>query len=1049
MNTLALRIDITGDEPFINVLARVKETVLTGYTHQDVPFEKVVETVVKDRDMARSPLFQVMFILQNANANPPQKLGDVQLLYDTLSHTTSKFDITLSLTKTAEGLVGGVEYCVDLFTEGTIDRMMQHFQNLLQAIVMEPNQQLGVLSMLSPEEEQQLIGSYNSTGVDYPKKKTIVNLFEQQVALTPDAPAVVFKNKKLSYKQLNAKANQLAYYLLSRGVRQENLVPLCAERSIEMIISVLAILKTGAAYVPIDPEYPQELINFKLNDTKARFIIVGGKIAPKIKSDSSVEVFDIDSDWAAINAQPTTNLDVTIKPRNLVYLIYTSGSTGKPKGVQMAHTAMVNLLLWQEKQFSNKNRRVLQFASLNFDVSFQEIFSTLSFGSSLYLISEEDRRDPAKMIGQLKAHGITHLFLPYIVLKNLAEYVVATGQIPLQLEEIITAGEQLKVTDDIRVLLAKGNIELVNQYGPTEAHVVSSYRVDKGSSSMLPPIGKPIDNTQLYILSESRALVPVGIAGELCIGGVQVARGYLNRPELTEQKFVSDPFSLDKHGRMYRTGDLARWLPDGNIEYLGRIDDQVKIRGYRVEVGEIENILQEYHGVKQAVVKTWEDLSGQKQLIAYVVPEGTFDLDAITTFLKLRVPNYMLPAQWVKMERLPVTGNGKVDRKALPLPDATPPIHDYMPPTNETEEKLLDIWQKLLGVQHIGVKNNFFEVGGHSLLAMRLIAAIRRQMGVDLPLLDIYECDIQGLAEKIISKQKMNTHAPDFTVDIGTSAELIAALEMGSRLEKGTIEWGANGNSQYLVPIRKNGTKNPFFGIISFNQFHRLGTLMSDDQPLFYLPPTRSASVEEIASHYIKEIKLSHPDGPYTIGGFCGSGMIALEIAQQLQAQGDRVSALILFEYYAPDSMIRRKSIRYQKQLIEYYRRRLIAYKESGYSGLDVVKFLAKKGYQQIRDFISPPPPKFITTPEYSRYKHKPYSGKVILFQASVRPLEATDSPLMGWSKYFTGDVKLITIQGGHLGIFRQPEVRKLAQELTVVLDELNSQQGKIQKSLS
>ena len=1049
VNTLALHTEVNSGIPFANFLADVRDTVLNGYIHQDVPFEKVVENVAMERDMSRSPLFQVMFILQNTPEIPGLHLGDLELSYDTLNRNTSKFDLTFSLTNTREGVIGFIEYCTDLFSEQTIMRMMVHFQNLLKSIVKDPHQRVGMLPMLTQDEEL-LIRGFNDTKVDYPGNKSIVDLFEAQAAKTPESIAIIFGEKQLTYRQLNQRANQFAHFLVTKGVKPESLIPVCVERSVEMIVCVLGILKTGSAYVPIDPAYPQDRISFKLNDTGAKLIISCEITRYKLESEFPIEIFDIDRDWPAVDLQPTTNLNIPIEPHHRVYVIYTSGSTGKPKGVQMTSCGLVNLLFWQEKQFTNKNRRVLQFASFNFDVSFQEIFSTLCFGSTLCIISEADRRDPAQMIEILKDYGITHLFIPYIVLKSLSEYVLAIPQPSLQLQEIIVAGEQLKLTEDIRTVLAATNTELVNQYGPTEAHVVSSYRIDKSSIPVLPPIGKPVDNTQLYLLNESGSLVPVGVPGEIYIGGVQVAHGYLNRPHLTEEKFVPDPFSSDKDARLYRTGDLAKWLPDGNLEYLGRIDDQVKIRGYRIEIGEIESVLEQFDGVRQAVVMVREDVAGNRRLVGFVVPEGHFDPDAIVNFLQQRLPDYMVPTQWVKMENMPVTGNGKIDRKALPLTDNTPSSHAYVPPSNETEEKLVEIWQKLLGIDNIGIKNNFFEVGGHSLLAMRLIAAIRRQMGVDLPLIDIYESDIQSLASKITSQQKIdniNPHALPF--DSGTSGELTEAFEMAQRMEKGIVEWGVNGHGKYLVPIKKKGTKNPFFGIISFKQYRLLGSLMPDDQPLFYLPPTRSASVEEIAAHYIKEMKLSHPGGPYTIGGFCGAGMIALEIAQQLQAQGDEVSALILFEYYAPESMLRKRSLKYKKRLLGRYKRRLIAYKRSTLSNLDVFKFILKRTYKGFRDFLNPPPPKFITSPKYNNYTHKPYSGKVILFQASIPPLEATNSPLMGWSKYFSGPVELITIQGGHLGIFRQPEIKKLAEELTAVLEELNNEVAEIQKSIS
>jgi acyl-CoA synthetase (AMP-forming)/AMP-acid ligase II/acyl carrier protein len=394
-----------------------------------------------------------------------------------------------------------------------------------------------------------------------------------------------------------------------------------------------------------------------------------------------------------------------------------------------------------EKQFSNKRRHVLQFASLNFDVSFQEIFSTLCFGGALYLIDETRRKDMSEMLSDISKNNITHLFIPYIVLKSLAETALSTGAEATSLQEIITAGEQLKLTEDIRQFVDKNKVRLTNQYGPTEAHVVSSYTVTgDDTSNPLPPIGKPIDNVQLYILNSSNRLCPKGIAGELCIGGAQVAEGYLNRPELTAEKFISDPFSKEKGARLYKTGDLARWLPDGNLEYLGRIDEQVKIRGYRVELGEIESVLQQSGLVSQAVVIAKEDKTGNKQLAGYVVAEAGFDKPAVISWLKARLPEYMVPALWVELEKLPLSPNGKVDRKALPEVDGMEQSsHEYVAPRNETEQKLAEIWQELLGVEKVGIHDNFFELGGHSILLIKMVSLIKKRFMLVVPIQVLFQ----------------------------------------------------------------------------------------------------------------------------------------------------------------------------------------------------------------------------------------------------------------------------------------------------------------------
>ena len=739
LNTLAFRSEVKPGSSFIDLLQQVRATALEAYEHQEVPFEKVVDAVVKERDLSRNPLFQVMFVLLNASKNAAIKVGDLQLFWEEPDRNTSQFDLNFSLTETSEGLKGVVEYCTDLYEESTIERMITHFNELLHSIVKSPNQKIGELAILPLAEENLLLNGFNDTAAEYPKDKRIIELFEDQVRKTPQAIAVLFEEDQLSYKELNDKANRLAHYLQHRGVIQETLVPICIERGIGMITGVLAILKAGGVYVPIDPEYPAERINYMLEDTGATIIVSSKESSTKLSAREGMEVIETDTEKEAIQNMPLDNLSINASTNNLVYMLYTSGSTGRPKGVKMPDSGMVNLLSWQKDQFANKSRKVLQFASLNFDVSFQEIFSTLCFGSTLCLISGERRRDVAEVVKDIERYSLTHLFIPYIVFKTLVEYTASQNIQTDSLEEIIVAGEQLKLTEDIETFVKQSGVKLVNQYGPTEAHVVSSYTVDINHYTLLPPIGKPVSNTRLYILAGNKELVPVGVAGELYIGGVQVAMGYLNQEALTEEKFIPDPFSKEEGARLYKTGDLARWLADGNLEYLGRMDDQVKIRGFRIELGEVESVLQQSEMVRQAVVLAKEDIHGNKRLVTYIVSEGVFNREALIEYAKSRLPDYMVPALWVEMDSLPVTRNGKIDKRALPEPDGTHLAgNEYTAPRNSTEVQLAEIWQQLLGVKRIGVNDNFFQAGGHSLLATRIVSAIRLKLNVELSIRDLF-----------------------------------------------------------------------------------------------------------------------------------------------------------------------------------------------------------------------------------------------------------------------------------------------------------------------
>jgi amino acid adenylation domain-containing protein len=764
VNTLALRSQLDGGMSYLELLESVKATTLEAYNHQEVPFERVVEAVVKDRDQSRSPLFQVMFLLQNTPEVPELRLGEVALRGEDTGHATSKFDLTFGVQETADGLQCQLEYSTELYNLETIKRMADHIQRLLISIVNDPGKAISDYIILSPAEEKQLLQEFNATEVSYPQTATIVSLFEEQARQTPRAKAVVFGEETLSYQELNERSNQLAHYLQKRGAGPETLVPICLERSLNLIIGVLAILKAGAAYVPIDQEYPADRISYMLKDSGAGLVLSSSNLLKAISLPEGMEAIDVEAAKEAIAQEITQELSLAAQPHNLAYVIYTSGSTGKPKGVKMPVNSLVNLLWWQEQQFENHNRRVLQFASITFDVSFQEIFSTLCFGSELYLIGGDQRRDMSEIVKLIYTKAITHLFVPYIVLKNLAEYINQVRYQPVSLQQIIVAGEQLKLTSDIQDLGIKHGIEFINQYGPTEAHVVTSFVINNNDISILPPIGRPIDNLNIYIVSQDGKLVPIGVPGEICIGGVGLANGYLNREALTAEKFVDNPFRSKPDSRMYKTGDLGSWLPDGDIKYIGRIDEQVKIRGFRVELGEIESILQEHEKIKQAVVIAKESTDGNKRLIAYVVPQDVYKKEDLVNYLKARLPEYMVPALWIEMERLPVTKNGKVDKRALPEMEFSNLLSDeYIAPQTETEIILAEMWKDLLAVERVSMQDNFFDIGGHSLMVIKMVSHIKKEFELAIPISVLFKFTTIGELSKYLDWEKSTNQSEDTT----------------------------------------------------------------------------------------------------------------------------------------------------------------------------------------------------------------------------------------------------------------------------------------------
>ena len=679
INTLALRSRVSGDMSFTALLEEIKATTLEAYSHQEVPFEKVVDAVVKDRDMSRSPLFQVMFSLQNTPDVPELTLGELELTAEGQENVTSKFDISLFFKETSTGIHGTIEYATDLYIDESIERMIGHYINLLESIVSTPEKQVSHLGMLGIAEQQRLLSDFNDTDVEYATNRSIIGMFEEQAEKAPGAIAIVFGEERLTYGELNEWSNQLARYLQQQGVKAETLVPVCVERGMEMIIGILGILKAGAAYVPVDPEYPQDRVSYMLEDTGAELVL--SSKASREKLQGNAKVIELDGEWEQIAKEQSGNLGTVILPGELAYVIYTSGSTGRPKGVMIEHRSASAFINWSRQEFSNSHFDIVYaVTSICFDLSVFELFYPLSIGKPVRIlenglaITNYVSEDTAILINTVPT-VIEHLINEKSDLGNVSVINMAGEPIPSRVLEGLDTTK----------------IEVRNLYGPSEDTTYSTIcKLENGKAIT---IGKPISNTKVYILNNEKALSPMGVAGEICIGGAGLARGYHNRPELTDEKFINNPFSKEEGSRLYRTGDLGKWLPDGNIEYLGRIDDQVKIRGYRIELGEIESVLNQSGQVNQAVVLAKADQSGNKRLVGYIVPKEGFDKQATHDYLSSKLPDYMVPAIWVALESLPLTPNGKIDKKGLPDPELTDMAAVYVAPRNETEAKLVAIWQ--------------------------------------------------------------------------------------------------------------------------------------------------------------------------------------------------------------------------------------------------------------------------------------------------------------------------------------------------------------------
>nr|WP_322717359.1 amino acid adenylation domain-containing protein [Nostoc sp. ChiQUE02]MDZ8230212.1 amino acid adenylation domain-containing protein [Nostoc sp. ChiQUE02] len=732
VNTLVLRTQIKDNPTFLEFVTQVQQVVLDSYAHQDVPFDQIVKALQPERSLSYNPLFQVMFVLENF-ALDAVELPGITLTPQIVERGTAQCDLNLSLWQTKTGLLGSWEYNTDLFKADTIARMTGHFQTLLEAIAINPQQKISELPLLTPAERHQLLVEWNNTTKDYSQDKCIHQLFEEQVERSPDSVAVVFEEEQLTYRELNTRANQLAHYLRSLGVGTEVLVGICVERSLEMVVGILGILKAGGAYVPIDPAYPFERIAYILSDSRLPVLLTQQKLVASLP-EHQAQVVCLNADWSEISVMPELPPITGVMPENLAYVIYTSGSTGKPKGVLVAHRGACNLAQAQIKLFDvQPDSHVLQFASLSFDASIWEIVMAFGSGARLCLGTREELQPGQPLLRLLQEQKITHLTLVPSALAALP-----SQELP-ELQNIIVAGEPCPTK--LVAQWAKGR-RFFNAYGPTESTVCATVAQCFEGMDVL-PIGRPIDNTQVYILDRDLQPIPIGVPGELHIASVGLARGYLNRPDLTDEKFIPNPFSNEPGSRLYKTGDLARYLPDGNIEFLGRIDNQVKIRGFRIELGEVEAALWQHPYVREAAVIASENIAGGKQLVAYVVPyqEGTSTISDLRRFLKELLPDYMVPGIFVVLEALPLTPNGKVDRKLLPAPDINSLIQkaDFVAPRTLTEELVASVWANVLKLEQVGINDNFFELGGHSLLATQVISQLSDTCEIKLPLSKLFE----------------------------------------------------------------------------------------------------------------------------------------------------------------------------------------------------------------------------------------------------------------------------------------------------------------------
>ena len=923
-------------------------------------------------------------------------------------------------------------YDPDVLSGENIHRMKEQFNLFLSACLSEPNRPMWELPLLTPEEYHRILVEWNANETDYPGDKGIHQLFEAQVARAPNRTAVVHNSKELSYNELNRRANQLAHYLMDLGVKTDIPVGLFVERSFDMAIGVLGILKAGGAYLPLDPGYPQERLAFMIHDSKTPVIVTQKRIAESLPEHEAKTV-SIDSDWDLIMKKDEKNPSVRSFTANLAYVMYTSGSTGQPKGVLVPHGGVVNHCLAVTAQYDiRSDDRVLQFFSINFDGSVEELFPAWSVGAAVILRSQEMSASTADFMHWIEKEDITVIDLPTAYWHELVKGLALSGKsLPKTLRVVIVGGEKASMSAfKTWAELAKGRVRWFNTYGPTECTVVSTVyepddSVECGETRLDLPIGRPIANTRIYVLDKNLQPLPVGVPGEMLIGGAGVAKGYLNRPKLTAERFIKDPFSDKPNDRLYKTGDLVRYLPDGNIEFMGRTDFQVKFRGFRVEPGEIERVIDQHPLVRESLVMLREDVPGRKFLAAYwTAKEGTVPTPTeLRDFLKEKLPEYMVPAAFVLMDAFPLSPNGKVDRKALPVPETTGIESEapYGAPTNQRERVLARIWSEVLGIKRVGIHDNFFELGGHSLLTLQVLDRAHRE-GIDL--------------------------TPQQMFKYQTIADLVAVLESKSSVDKETTSWSS------LVPLQPDGSRPPFFlihttpgDILGYgNLVHHLGP----DQPCYgfqslglYQPEQAHRSIEEMAAYYVRLLLSFRPEGPYILGGWCYGGIVAVEMAQQLVAQGHKIDLLVLIDTWArpPESgsygfylnrvgcflrMGTRRWIRYLKAKVERKMRRgaqnvsSVLAVDLEYGHLANRKHVLKMNMQAVKG-----------------YRSRPYPGRVILFNADDPGDGIVPDPKSGWST-LAAEIETHPIASSHRDMLQEPQVKFLAEQIRECIDRVS-----------
>lgn len=1012
INTLPIRLNLSNDPSVRDFLGQVRAVMLDAFSWQAVPFETLVSELSLQRDLSRTPVFQVLINMRNVPKRSHAIDGlDVEIVLR--EDASAAFDVSLELGDEGDHFSAAIRYNTSLFDQTTILHMASHYQNIISAMLERPEDPISELEMLSSSERQRLLLDWNETRSEYPQV-CVHQLISGQAAKNPDGLAVICNGNNLTYSTLERKANQLAAYLLAKGLKPGALVGIFLPRSEELLVTQLAILKAGGAYVPFDLTYPVERLAYILQDANPALVITHSSLGAQLPNHCLKIILDAESD--AIRAFPNVGSSSPSDGDAILYVTYTSGSTGRPKGVMTVQRGVMNYLHHLVKTFNFKaEEKVIQFTPLSFDAAFRDTLGVLTFGGTVVLMDDGQMHDPDFIRSAILEQQVTGILsVVPTMLRALAHSILGSRTSVYQLRFLMPSGEALQEADIELVRNAFGKaVQIVNQYGPTECSMISTlYTVPANLPEGVPgvPIGKPISNVRVYVLDQYRQPVPVGVRGELYIGGIGVSPGYLNQPVLTADRFFPDPYWSG--GRMYCTGDLVQYSPDGILSFLGRRDNQVKIRGYRVELEEIEAVIRECPGIQDAAVVVLRSDKHQDVLVAYITLSGG-KREPITgnlqRYLADRLPFYMLPSSIKVLDGMPLTPNGKIDRAALPRLESIAGEDRYLAPGNDTEKRLVSIWKELLGVERIGIRDNFFELGGHSLLAVRLFSRIQEEFGQSLPLLLLFK---EGTVEAI---------ARSLTVK-----------------ENPTLPQG-------IVPIRSEGSEPPLFIVSAGLYMHELVLGLAPVWPVYGVDPFENGkvvyrkSVQETAKIFYRNLVDFYPQGPYSLLAHSAYGYFALELARLLVQSGKKVNFLGLLDTYPPGrrrqanlaDRVKIHILNLQGKdfpaILQYIGRSawrfLTRWRRRAVVDAGLIKYYEKKTQvKEVRNLL------------LRAYNPEPYEGQVTLFTATHRPWYMRWDPMEHWANILTGKLEIIPIPGDHMSALTSPHLDLLARKIESLL---------------